>query len=115
MSQKGGTYPTSSEIVKGVKSELSFRSFVQKLGNFEGKALVSTHKTTCEEASHLYEGRDNDDEQQWELVNIPDENEGADSYTTCFEHYFEFNIGRGWWKFTLFSWDVKIGRPQRED
>ncbi|KAI0972966.1 hypothetical protein F4678DRAFT_459820 [Xylaria arbuscula] len=114
MSQKGGTYPVSPETARGTLSEPPFRSPAQEPGNLETKGCLSTHKTTSEKASHLDEsnsivGR------EWELVNTPDESEGVDSSTNCFEHHCEWTIGRGQWKFTLFSWDIKIRRPQSED
>ncbi|KAI1345711.1 hypothetical protein F5Y01DRAFT_299761 [Xylaria sp. FL0043] len=67
-------------------------------------------------------GQDKDDTQEWvlvdgplrwELVESPDEGEQNTSETTRrWESHFDFSIGRGRWKYTLFGWDIKVEKTR---
>ena len=51
------------------------------------------------------------DGQQWEVVNSPvsdNQNSQTDPPARAMSSHFDFHVGWGKWKFTLFSWDVNV-------
>ncbi|KAI0433211.1 hypothetical protein F5Y09DRAFT_351990 [Xylaria sp. FL1042] len=133
MSQKGGTYQLSLEAAEGIQADSSFQPPVHKLTKLDeqehtldksdpdnsglatyiAESNNSTRAEPGKKAKHSDEKLD--DNREWELVNIPEEGEQdrADSTSARrFESHFDFTVGQGRWKLTLFSWDIKVERPQ---
>ncbi|KAK8022233.1 hypothetical protein PG993_013000 [Apiospora rasikravindrae] len=50
------------------------------------------------------------DGEQWVVVPKPEETGTSEEGEGGMESHFDFKVGWGKWKHTVFSWDLKIGR-----
>ncbi|KAI1426385.1 hypothetical protein F5Y12DRAFT_743121 [Xylaria sp. FL1777] len=127
MSQTGGIYRPSQESAGGIQPGSSSRSPANEMldeqerpdrsnvGNSRpARVNVSTRGERGKNEKHVDEG--NDDSQEWELVSIPEEGiVNADGTLNRFENHFDFTVGWGERKLTLFSCDVKYETHKSND
>ncbi|KAK4444004.1 hypothetical protein QBC34DRAFT_498606 [Podospora aff. communis PSN243] len=91
MAQRGETVKTSAEETR------SFQGLQNK------PSSPARHQET-----------ESNDAQKWEIVETPatgkehDTGEGTNFGRMAVSSHFDFNIGWGKYKFTLFSWDVNV-------
>jgi hypothetical protein len=48
------------------------------------------------------------DDQQWEILANPEAGDEKDTHVHATSSHFDFHLGWGKWKVTLFSYDLKI-------
>lgn len=57
---------------------------------------------------HEQGGTGKSDNQQWEILTHPQEHSQTDPHSQEMSSHFDVQLGWGAWKFTLFSWDMKV-------
>ncbi|KAK1764333.1 hypothetical protein QBC33DRAFT_572713 [Phialemonium atrogriseum] len=121
MSQQGGTYrkpsnTTATATANSTRPESSSQARGHDGGKTDGQeeSTAGTAVATWSESS--FEARSQEeklrtDGQQWEVVNSPvsdNQNSQTDPPSMGLSSHFDFHVGWGKWKFTLFSWDVNV-------
>lgn len=54
------------------------------------------------------------DGQQWDVVSNPEADNETDSPARSMSSHFDFTLGWGQWKHTLFSWDMNVWKSTRD-
>ncbi|KAK0707856.1 hypothetical protein B0H67DRAFT_588791 [Lasiosphaeris hirsuta] len=135
MAQRGGTF----RIAAGIGTDVTARSDVESNSLRDG-STTPDHETLADEKGaekgisgstevvrrsepsslHRHPDGGTSDDRQWELVTASSENHDEDGErhsqdmqtTQSWSSQFDFKLGWGAWKFTLFSWDINFKRSE---
>ncbi|KAK2763323.1 hypothetical protein FQN54_009959 [Arachnomyces sp. PD_36] len=120
MAQQGGTYRVPSKTDAAIRFDSSSQARGHEDDKKDGQpATVDKSR----DKSHISEGTDvairpdsHDDSKtdgQWDVVTNPEAEGETNPPARRMSSHFDFKLGWGKWKHTLFSWDMNVRKPSR--